>query len=75
MPADLDEAHATVREALPLAGMLGRLCHHPCEQGCRRGNWDDPAAIRDLERVRDRPLLRTARISRPRASRLRTGAL
>src|SRR5689334_6725763 len=45
-----DKAIATVRQALPLAGVLGRLCHHPCEQGCRRGNWDDPAAIRDLER-------------------------
>ena len=46
----LQQATATVRNALPLAGVLGRLCHHPCEQGCRRGNWDDPAAIRDLER-------------------------
>ena len=46
----LPEAARTVRAALPLAGVLGRLCHHPCEQGCRRGNWDDPAAIRDLER-------------------------
>lgn len=46
----LDEATSTVRGALPLAGVLGRLCHHPCEQGCRRGSWDDPAQIRDLER-------------------------
>lgn len=44
------EAIATVRQALPLAGVLGRLCHHPCEQGCRRGQWDDPAAIREMER-------------------------
>lgn len=52
---DLAEATVTVRGALPLAGVLGRLCHHPCEQGCRRGNWDDPAAIRDMERfVTDR---------------------
>jgi ferredoxin len=51
----LKEAKATVRNALPLAGVLGRLCHHPCEQGCRRGTWDDPAAIRDMERfVTDR---------------------
>lgn len=47
----LDEAAVVVRQTLPLAGVLGRLCHHPCEQGCRRGNWDDPAAIRDMERV------------------------
>jgi len=46
----LSEANATVRGALPLAGVLGRLCHHPCEQGCRRGHWDDPAAIRDMEK-------------------------
>lgn len=43
-------AAATVRETLPLAGVLGRLCHHPCEKGCRRGAGDAPAAIRDMER-------------------------
>jgi len=46
----LDEAAATMRQALPLAGVLGRLCHHPCEQGCRRGVFDEPAAIREMER-------------------------
>jgi len=51
----LDEAIATVRSALPLPAVLGRLCHHPCEQGCRRGHWDQPAAIRDMEKfVADR---------------------
>lgn len=46
----LDEAITTMRQALPLAGVLGRLCHHPCEQGCRRGAFDEPAAIREMER-------------------------
>ena len=46
----LDEAIGTLRQALPLAGVLGRLCNHPCEQGCRRGVFDEPAAIRDMER-------------------------
>lgn len=46
----LDEAAVTVRDALPLPAVLGRLCHHPCEQGCRRATWDDPAAIREEER-------------------------
>jgi ferredoxin len=46
----LDEAASEVRRALPLAAVLGRLCHHPCEQGCRRAAWDNPAAIRDMER-------------------------
>jgi ferredoxin len=46
----IDEAVVTVRQALPLPAVLGRLCHHPCEQGCRRNSLDDPAAIRDMER-------------------------
>src|SRR5579883_3042888 len=32
---ELDAATEIVRNTLPLAGILGRLCHHPCEQGCR----------------------------------------
>jgi ferredoxin len=47
---DMTQAVRTVRGALPIPGVLGYLCHHPCEQGCRRGHWDDPAAIRDIER-------------------------
>jgi ferredoxin len=46
----LDDAVTTLRQALPLAGVLGRLCHHPCEQGCRRGDFDEPAAVREMER-------------------------
>ena len=46
----MEDAALLIRQSLPLAGVLGRLCHHPCEQGCRRGNWDSPAAIKDLER-------------------------
>jgi ferredoxin len=44
------EAIITVKNALPLPAVLGRLCHHPCENGCRRGTWDEPAAIREVER-------------------------
>jgi ferredoxin len=46
----LQEAAVAVRQALPLPAALGRLCHHPCEQGCRRNALDDPAAIRAMER-------------------------
>ncbi|MBU6398697.1 MAG: (2Fe-2S)-binding protein [Verrucomicrobia bacterium] len=46
----LDEAVRTLREAIALPAVLGRLCHHPCENGCRRGVCDSPTAIRDLER-------------------------
>jgi ferredoxin len=43
-------AIATVRHALPLPTILGRLCHAPCEKGCRRDSCDGSASIRDLER-------------------------
>jgi NADPH-dependent glutamate synthase beta subunit-like oxidoreductase len=39
-----------IREALPLPGVLGRVCYHPCEQHCRRANVDQPIAIRLLKR-------------------------
>ena len=55
----LDAAISLVRQALPLPSVLGRLCNHPCEQGCRRGGVDDPAAIRNVERfVADHDLQR-----------------
>jgi NADPH-dependent glutamate synthase beta subunit-like oxidoreductase/coenzyme F420-reducing hydrogenase delta subunit len=39
-----------IREVLPFPGVCGRICHHPCEQDCRRNDVDQPAAIRDLKR-------------------------
>jgi ferredoxin len=44
------EAAAVVRAALALPAVLGRLCHKPCENGCRRASCDSAAAIRDVER-------------------------
>lgn len=44
------EAVATVRAALALPAVLGRLCHKPCENGCRRSACDSAAAIKDVER-------------------------
>jgi len=48
---DLAAASVYVDAALPLPGALSRLCHAPCENGCRRGTADQPVAIRDLERT------------------------
>lgn len=45
-----EQAIVTVRDALPMPAVLGRLCHHPCEQGCRRAGWDEAAGIRGMER-------------------------
>jgi ferredoxin len=45
---DFGMAAATVRRDLALAGILCRICHRPCESGCRRGAHDDSVAIADL---------------------------
>lgn len=45
-----EEALAVVRRDNPLPGVCGRICSHPCEQACRRGELDEPLAIRDIKR-------------------------
>jgi NADH-quinone oxidoreductase subunit F len=47
---DYMSAIETVRERNPFAAVCGRICHHPCEGRCRRGELDDPVAIRTLKR-------------------------
>jgi len=44
------EAIDTIRERNPFPAICGRICHHPCEGRCRRGELDDPVAIRELKR-------------------------
>jgi len=39
-----------IREALPLPGVVGRVCYNPCELHCLRANADEPIAIRLLKR-------------------------
>jgi NADPH-dependent glutamate synthase beta subunit-like oxidoreductase/coenzyme F420-reducing hydrogenase delta subunit/ferredoxin len=39
-----------IRRNLPLASVCGRICHHPCEVNCRRGDVDEAVAIRELKR-------------------------
>jgi len=45
-----EEAIQLIMERLPLPGVLGRVCPHPCEAECRRLNVDEPIGIRDLKR-------------------------
>ena len=44
------EAIQLIMERLPLPGVLGRVCPHPCEAQCRRLEVDEAIAIRDLKR-------------------------
>src|SRR5205085_2052856 len=45
-----EEAYRYAREPNPLASVCGRVCAHPCESACRRGNIDSPIQIRALKR-------------------------
>ncbi len=42
------EAAGVIRRDLALPGVLCRVCHRPCESGCRRGTRDEPVAIAGL---------------------------
>ncbi len=56
-----DEDHrraiATIKEAIALPAILGRVCPKPCEKGCRRQGADGPVEVCELKRyVADRDL-------------------
>jgi ferredoxin len=46
----LREALITVKQAIALPAVLGRICPELCEKGCRRGDIDQPVAICKLKR-------------------------
>jgi len=45
-----EEAYKFARDPNPLASICGRVCAHPCETACRRGEIDRPISIRALKR-------------------------
>ncbi len=45
-----EEALELIRRDNVLPGICGRICTHPCEISCRRGELDEPVAIRDIKR-------------------------
>ncbi|WP_294345054.1 FAD-dependent oxidoreductase [Prosthecochloris sp.] len=44
------EAIAIIKNDIPLPGILGRVCHAPCEDECRRHGIDEPLSICSLKR-------------------------
>jgi NADPH-dependent glutamate synthase beta subunit-like oxidoreductase len=44
------ESLAKIRESLPFALSIGRVCPHPCETACNRGYVDEPISICTLKR-------------------------
>ncbi len=45
-----EEAYRYARLPNPFASICGRVCGHPCEPACRRGEFDSPISIRALKR-------------------------
>jgi formate dehydrogenase (NADP+) beta subunit len=45
-----EEAYRYARLPNPFASICGRVCGHPCEPACRRGEFDAPISIRALKR-------------------------
>jgi NADH-quinone oxidoreductase subunit F len=48
---DYEKSVEIIRERNPFPAVCGRICIHPCEFKCRRGELDQPVAIRALKRV------------------------
>jgi NADPH-dependent glutamate synthase beta subunit-like oxidoreductase len=44
------EALQRVRETLFLPAVLGRICPHPCEEKCKRGEMNNPLSVAALKR-------------------------
>ncbi|MEE4272402.1 MAG: putative selenate reductase subunit YgfK [Thermoanaerobaculales bacterium] len=47
---DLEAAARVISRDNPLPSILGRACHHPCEEVCTRTHLDRPLAIREIKR-------------------------
>ncbi|HEV2655075.1 MAG TPA: FAD-dependent oxidoreductase, partial [Ktedonobacteraceae bacterium] len=61
-----DEAFRVASEPNPFPAICGRVCTAPCEDACRRGEFDAPIAIRDLKRfASDHSTQKTRTITAP----------
>ncbi len=47
---DFHAAWQTLSRHNPFPAVIGRICHHPCEDACNRTGYDEPLSICKLER-------------------------
>ena len=47
---DFHRASLTLTDHNPFPAVVGHVCHRPCEAACDRGGYDEPLAVRSLER-------------------------
>lgn len=45
------DAYMEIKRENPFPAVCGYVCNHPCESKCRRGQLDDPVAIKALKRA------------------------
>lgn len=50
MEGKIFDAYDLILESNPLPAVCGRVCHHPCEEVCRRAQLDSPVAIDNVKR-------------------------
>lgn len=48
---DFDLAYQVLKKHMPFPGIFGRICTHPCETKCRRGEVGEALVIGSLERI------------------------
>ncbi len=47
---DYEQAWRVLVESNPLPAVMGRVCYHPCETACNRGQLDESVGINSVER-------------------------
>jgi len=64
-----EEALEILLRANPFSSVCGRICHHPCEKGCRRAKIDSAVSLRMLKRfvVENTQEYRNSRKREPKA--------
>ncbi len=47
---DYERAWRTIMDVNPFPAVMGRVCYHPCETACNRGQLDEAVGINSVER-------------------------
>lgn len=47
---EFEEAYQLIMSRSPLQSICGKICDHPCETDCTRGEKDEPIMIREIKR-------------------------
>jgi len=65
---DYESAWRALTEDNPLPAVMGRVCYHPCEGACNRGEVDEAVGINSVERfLGDEALRKGWKFAKPKA--------